>query len=76
MSGIPSEVVDSRHRRRSAPTLILWGEDDAAIPVHYAHEYGRLIPNSKVEVISDCGHVPQVEMPDATAALVKEFLGG
>jgi pimeloyl-ACP methyl ester carboxylesterase len=60
----------------SAPTLVILGEEDALIPVHYAHEYGRLIRDSRVEVIPDCGHVPQVEQAEATAALVKEFLDG
>ena len=71
---LPDRGLSKRLHRVSAPTLVIWGEDDALIPVHYAHEYGRLIPHSRVEVIPDCGHVPQVEKPDATAALVKEFL--
>ena len=73
---LPDRGLSKRLHRMIAPTLIIWGEDDALIPVHYAHEYGRLIPHSRVEVIPDCGHVAQVEKPDATAALVKEFLGG
>ena len=73
---LPDRGLSKRLHRVIAPTLIIWGEDDALIPVHYAHELGRLIPDSRVEVIPDCGHVVQVEKPDATAALVKEFLGG
>ena len=73
---VPDRGLSKRLHRVSAPTLVIWGEDDALIPVHYAQEYGRLIPHSRVEVIPDCGHVPQVEKPDVTAALVKEFLGG
>ena len=73
---VPDRGLSKRLHRLSAPTLVIWGEDDALIPVHYAQEYGRLIPHSRVEVIADCGHVPQVEKPDVTAALVKEFLGG
>jgi pimeloyl-ACP methyl ester carboxylesterase len=73
---VPDRGLSKRLHRVVAPTLVIWGEDDALIPVHYAHRYGRLIPHSRVEIIPDCGHVPQVEKPDATAALVKEFLGG
>jgi len=73
---LPDRGLSKRLHRVAAPTLVIWGEDDALIPVHYAHRYGRLIPHSRVEIIPDCGHVPQVERPDATAALVKEFLGG
>ena len=73
---VPERGLSKRLHRVSAPTLVIWGEDDALIPVHYAHEYGRLIPHSRVAVLPDCGHVPQVEQADATAALIKEFLGG
>jgi serine/threonine protein kinase len=73
---VPDRGLSKRLHRLSAPTLVIWGEDDALIPVHYAQEFGRLIPDSRVEVIPDCGHVPQVEQAEATAALVKEFLDG
>ena len=73
---VPDRGLSKRLHRLSAPTLVIWGEDDALIPVHYAQEFGRLIPDSRVEVIPDCGHVPQVEQEEATAALVKEFLDG
>ena len=73
---VPDRGLSKRLHRVSAPTLVIWGEDDALIPVHYAQEFGRLIRDSRVEVIPDCGHVPQVEQAEATAALVKEFLDG
>ena len=73
---VPDRGLAKRLHRVSIPTMVVWGEDDGLIPLHYAHEYGRLIPHSRVEIIPDCGHVPQVEKPDLTAALVKEFLDG
>ena len=73
---LPDRGLSKRLHRVSTPTLVIWGEDDALIPVHYAQEFGRLIRDSRVEVIPDCGHVPQVEQAEATAALVKEFLDG
>jgi len=73
---LPDRGLSKRLHRVSAPTLVIWCEQDALIPVHYAHQYARLIRDSRVEVIPDCGHVPQVEQAEATAALVKEFLDG
>jgi pimeloyl-ACP methyl ester carboxylesterase len=40
-----------------------------------AGEFGRRIAGSRVEVIAECGHVPQMEQLEQTVALVREFLG-
>jgi pimeloyl-ACP methyl ester carboxylesterase len=57
-----------------APTLVVWGEDDALVPVDDAWEFGELIPNSRVVVYEDTGHVAMLERPDAFNELVAEFL--
>jgi pimeloyl-ACP methyl ester carboxylesterase len=71
---VPDRGLSKRLHRVTVPTLVVWGEDDALIPVWYAREYGRLIPHSRVEVIPDCGHQLQVEQFEAAAALIKVFL--
>jgi len=57
-----------------APTLVVWGEDDALVPVDDAWEFGELIPHSRVVVYEDTGHVAMLERPDAFNELVSEFL--
>jgi pimeloyl-ACP methyl ester carboxylesterase len=57
----------------SAPTLVVWGEDDPLVPVRDAWELGRLIPHARVVVYEDTGHVAMLERPDAFNALVSEF---
>jgi pimeloyl-ACP methyl ester carboxylesterase len=44
---------------------VIRSEGDALIPVRYAQEYGRLIPNSRMEVIADCEHALQAEQFEA-----------
>jgi pimeloyl-ACP methyl ester carboxylesterase len=56
------------------PTLVVWGEDDKLVPVEDAWEFGELIPDSRVVVYDDTGHVAMLERPDAFNALVEEFL--
>ena len=36
--------------------------------------YQRLIPGSKVEIIADCGHLPQVEQRQAFVSALEGFL--
>jgi pimeloyl-ACP methyl ester carboxylesterase len=58
----------------TAPTLVVWGADDALVPVRDAWEFGELIPDARVVVYEDTGHVAMLERPDAFNALVAEFL--
>jgi pimeloyl-ACP methyl ester carboxylesterase len=62
--------------RVETPALVLWGRQDALIPVAYAAEFGDRIAGSQVEVIDDCGHVVQAEQPERTWAAVSKFLAG
>ena len=60
----------------TAPTLIIWGQQDALIPVAYAQVAEQGIPNSRLHVFDRCGHIPQREHPDEFNALVLDFLAG
>ena len=56
------------------PTLIVWGEKDAVLPLRDAHEFERLIPDSRKVVLPDTGHVPQLERPEAFNRTLLEFV--
>lgn len=57
-----------------APTLLLWGEKDALIPVANAADYLRALPHATLVRLPGIGHVPQEEAPDASLEPVKAFL--
>jgi pimeloyl-ACP methyl ester carboxylesterase len=56
------------------PVLVVWGEEDRLVPVKDAYEFGRLIPDARVVVWPETGHVAMLERPDAFNALVDEFI--
>jgi pimeloyl-ACP methyl ester carboxylesterase len=56
------------------PTLIVWGENDSIIPVKDAHEYARLIADSRKVVMKDTGHIAMAERPAAFNEVMMEFL--
>jgi pimeloyl-ACP methyl ester carboxylesterase len=58
----------------TAPTLVVWGANDALVPVRDAFKFGELIADSRVVVYEDTGHVAMLERPVAFNALVQEFL--
>jgi len=71
---IPDKGLEQRLHRITAPTLIVWGEQDKLIPPSYADLFAARISGSKVALIPGAGHIPQVEATDATYAQVEAFL--
>jgi 4,5:9,10-diseco-3-hydroxy-5,9,17-trioxoandrosta-1(10),2-diene-4-oate hydrolase len=63
-----------RARRISVPTLIVWGRQDRLVPVGLGHRLANTIRDSRLEVMSEVGHVPQFEAPEETRELVLGFL--
>jgi pimeloyl-ACP methyl ester carboxylesterase len=61
-------------RRIRAPTLLLWGEKDAMIPVTNAADYLKALPDARLVTFPKLGHVPQEEAPDQVSAEVRKFL--
>jgi pimeloyl-ACP methyl ester carboxylesterase len=58
-----------------APTLVLWGRDDALIPLATAERFQKAIPGAKLVVFDQCGHIPQIEKPQEFNKALLEFLG-
>jgi pimeloyl-ACP methyl ester carboxylesterase len=60
--------------RISAPTLLLWGDDDKVIPPPYGPAFKDLIPGSRLEVIAKCGHLPQIERTAEWVGKIVSFI--
>jgi pimeloyl-ACP methyl ester carboxylesterase len=56
------------------PTLLVWGLNDTITPPVVAHEFNRLIPNSKLRFIDECCHAPMMEHPEKFNEIVEEFI--
>lgn len=56
------------------PVLILWGEEDALIPLEAGEWFDRVLPDSTFVAYPGIGHLPQEEAPDATVADVRRWL--
>lgn len=58
----------------SLPTLILWGAHDTMIGVEHGERFADVMPDARLVIYPDLGHVPMEEAPRRTAADVREFL--
>lgn len=56
------------------PTLILWGENDPLIEPNAAKKFAAAIRGSKLIMYPRVGHLPQMEIPQQSAADAAEFL--
>jgi pimeloyl-ACP methyl ester carboxylesterase len=68
-------AVEKVARRFDAPTLIVWGRQDRVFPSNQAERAARLLPNSKLLLMDNCGHYPQWEQPDLFADALETFCG-
>lgn len=67
--------LHKRLHRVTAPTLVVWGDQDGIVPPEYAAEWQRRIRGARAEVLPGAAHVPQLERLDAVGPLVTDFLG-
>jgi len=58
----------------TTPALIVWGKQDAIIPVNCGELYQHALANATLHVIDRCGHSPGVEKPQEFVQTVREFL--
>jgi pimeloyl-ACP methyl ester carboxylesterase len=56
------------------PTLVLSGDQDNTIPNSLSVEMADGIHHAKLIILPSCGHLPQVEQPQATADALVEWL--
>ena len=57
------------------PALVLWGQDDALVPVATGRALADDLPHAHFHTLPGCGHLPTLEKPAECVALFSEFLG-
>ena len=62
-----------RLKEISAPTLVIWGQYDAVIPLHWGYRFQRDIANAELVVFPKCGHCPHEEIPEQFLETVNGF---
>ncbi len=60
--------------RVDTPTLIVWGREDAIIPVECGHLFQQAINGSQLSIIDNCGHSPAIEKRSEFVSVVANFL--
>jgi pimeloyl-ACP methyl ester carboxylesterase len=66
--------IRERLPRIACPTLVVWGEKDRLIGVRDGPVFAELIPDSRLTVYADTGHMAMLERPAAFNERLRDFL--
>jgi len=58
----------------TCPVLLIWGKEDKITPPFVAEEFHKLIKNSELHWMEQCGHAPMMEKPEEFNVLLQNFL--
>lgn len=72
--GMADPKLRRRLRRVTIPALVVWGESDRVVDPDYGRAYAQALPNARFELITEAGHLPQIEQPERLLKLVWEFV--
>jgi pimeloyl-ACP methyl ester carboxylesterase len=68
--GEPTEADMARIR---VPTLVIWGDKEAQVPLEKGERVKRAIPGARMAVISNVGHIPSIEKPVEFGRILTKF---
>jgi pimeloyl-ACP methyl ester carboxylesterase len=58
------------------PTCLIWGKQDTITPPEVGEEFNKLMPNSDLFWIDQCGHAPMMEKPEEFNTIYESWLTG
>ena len=56
------------------PTCLIWGKQDAVTPPEVAHDFHKLLPDSDLFWIDNCGHAAMMEKPEEFNQILEAWL--
>jgi epoxide hydrolase 4 len=73
--GVPEEYMKKINSQTvEVPTLVIWGENDAALLPSLTRGLGEWVPRLRVQIVKGAGHWVPYERPDEVNALIREFV--
>ena len=66
--------ISTRLGELKMPALVLWGEEDALVPVSVGRKLADGLPNAQFHQLANCGHLPTLEKPMESATIFSSFL--
>ena len=71
-----NETYEAQLAAVACPVELVWGDDDAEVPLDVAREAARLLPAAHLEVVPGAGHHTPLTAPAALRDAVRRLLAG
>jgi pimeloyl-ACP methyl ester carboxylesterase len=72
-TGMTDPSLKGRLAHVSVPALVVWGDSDQMVDTDYGRAYAAAIPGATFVLLTDTGHVPQIETPEQLLTPVWDF---
>lgn len=69
-----ADMMSSRYRAMMLPALLLWCDHDRIVPLEFGKKLAHDLPNARIEIIENCGHLPHEEQPTDTLRAIQRFI--
>jgi pimeloyl-ACP methyl ester carboxylesterase len=69
-----TDEIEPLYPRIDLPVMILWGEDDAWIPLDRAQRLAEIMPGARLRTVPDAGHLIQLDAPTDVAVELTAWL--
>ena len=67
--------ITEKVKQIKCPTIIIWGDNDEAVPIEDAYELSELIKDSAVIKYDGCTHYAYIERLGQTISIIDSFIG-
>jgi len=73
---IPPELesIAAQYPEVKVPSLLLWGREDPVVPLWVGERLAKALPTARLEVLPECGHMPQEEAAQDSLERLQRFL--
>ncbi|MHB8087673.1 MAG: alpha/beta fold hydrolase, partial [Anaerolineaceae bacterium] len=68
------DALSSMYKIITCPTLIIWGKEDAIVPLNVGVRLNNELKNAKLVIINECGHNPHEEKSSDVVDAIVSFL--
>ncbi|MBM4161749.1 MAG: alpha/beta hydrolase [Ignavibacteria bacterium] len=72
----PNDLLAEELSKLRMPVSVLWGKQDKAISSEAVNALKKYVPSSSIYFLDQCGHVPQLECPEAVKRILTGILSG
>lgn len=72
-SAMTDPTLGDRLAQVSRPVRVIWGDHDRIVDVDYGRAYAEAIPGAEFVLLTETGHLPQLESPKRLVPAVWDF---